>query len=167
MAWTTHEDGTHSCPRHSTAWGRVGDCIGCRTDPGPAPSDAIDTPLSKPPKGCLSTVAVEREFVKDARALEALIHVMTPTAATLKAARAPRKLRRKKGGIEVVEVDELELELDDGGGDYHLVNAIAKLYDTRVKCLRAAAVCAGRREDEEIVRRREKRMRDMRKAAVH
>lgn len=45
--------------------------------------------------------------------------------------------------------------------DYHWANTVAKLYDTKVKLLRAAGEAARAREHEEIVTRREKRLREM------
>jgi hypothetical protein len=49
--------------------------------------------------------------------------------------------------------------------DWHVANTIAKLYDVKTKLLRAAAERARHREDEEIVKRRERRQREMRGAA--
>lgn len=166
MAWHTNLDGTRGCDQCNASWKPTGTPCDC---PTPDPGDEIDQPLSKPPKGCLSTVAVERELVRDARAIAALIKVMTPSEAALEAARkrsSSGARKKKTGSIEVIDA-RFTVELDDGGGDYHLVNAIAKLYDTRLKCLRSAAAAAARREDEEIVKRREKRLRAMRRGAIH
>lgn len=51
------------------------------------------------------------------------------------------------------------------GEDWHVANTIAKLYDVKTKLLRAAAERARAREDEEIVKRRERRQREMRGVA--
>lgn len=53
----------------------------------------------------------------------------------------------------------------DPGTDYHMINAVAKLYEVRIKILRAAGECARAREHEEIVERRDRRDRAMQQAA--
>lgn len=123
-------DGNY-CTRHHVHYGALEQCGECVSDPGPMPTGSIDEPLPIPPEGCMSSEDVERAFVRDAKAVRAMI----------------TDLRRSRLGE-----------------DWHVANTIAKLYDVRTKLLRAAADCARVREDEEIVKRRELRLRELRGA---
>ena len=140
MAWTSEGDKYH-CARHDVLFGKTGTCIGCASDPGPAPDQEGDEPLPPPPAGCLSTDQLEAKFVEDAESLKALIRTL-----------------------------EGDPRADDGeaaGPGYHIANTIGKLYAERTKLLRAAMLCARAREDEVIVKRREMREREMQRGAAH
>jgi hypothetical protein len=137
--YPTHDGPT--CQRHGVQYSALETCPQCVDDPGPLPDADIDEPLSPAPDGCLSSQDIERAFVNDARRLNGLIRrLVTYTPSP---------------GAAAKDIPAL---------DYHVANTVAKLFDTRTKCLRAAADCARSREDEEIVRRREKRQREMRGA---
>lgn len=51
--------------------------------------------------------------------------------------------------------------------DWHVLNTIAKLHDTRIKYLRAASERARYREDEQVVKERERRKREADGSASH
>lgn len=62
----------------------------------------------------------------------------------------------------------IELAADEGKGyDYHRANTLAKLHDTRLKYLNRALECARPREDEIVIKRREKRAAELARGAGH
>lgn len=106
-------------------------CPSCNVDPPPAIDEYLDKPLAvRPPKGCMSSQALEAWFVTLAR----------------KAADA---------------ADEVDVS------DFHGEGAIAKHRDNAIKAMRAATDLALRREDEELVRRRARFIRDRQRGASH
>jgi hypothetical protein len=139
------------CLRHSTTFDprAAESCPGCADDPG----DEIAAPNlspSKPPKGCMSTEAIERWYVEQASDLTALRRQLT----------APKKTRKVATGKKRQAEPVLDL---------HALNTVAKLSDAAIKCMRAAAELAARREDEDLVRQREQieRARERNVGAAH
>lgn len=123
------------CPLHDQTFARTGACAGCVSDPGQRIDDEPEAPIATP-KGCLSTVDVERQYVQVAADLQSMIHSIT----------------RGKQGKGKGSVPEAPLDL-------HAYNTIAKLTDCRIKALRQVHDCAAQRETEAIVTRREREKR--------
>ena len=140
------------CARHETLFGRAESCAGCVADPGTASADEPDE-VEPPPEGCLATLAIEREFVAEAKFLGDL--------ALRLIAKSRSSKRRVMDGADDPDADE-EPVLDT-----HLCNSIAKLSEGKVKCLRAAAELACRREDDAIVARDKREKRELDRGAAH
>jgi hypothetical protein len=128
------------------------ECPGCTLNPIIVIDDTIDEPLPPPPEGCMSTEAIEVWFVAIALAAE-------KSANAIDARRQPRPPKKKpRKGAPAPKLRVL---------DFHDEGAIAKHRDNAIKAMRAANELASRREDETIVKRREKRIAERQRGASH
>jgi hypothetical protein len=122
----------YRCVRHAVVFLATGSCAGCDADPGPAFDPEVSEPLPDPPKGCESTLEIERELTAELTAMR-------------RAARAQVDRRTKRGKASKAAVSTKQ------------ASAAAKLWDTYLKGKRLQIALASRREDAEIVRRYERR----------
>jgi hypothetical protein len=126
------------CIRHGVTFDprAAESCAGCAADPGPE-LDAPQIELPAPPRGCMSTEQIERWHVQEAKGVVNLRRKLTAKPARKKVATG-----KKAKGEPVL--------------DLHAFNAAAKLQECAIKHMRAAAELASRREDEAIVKIRER-----------
>lgn len=133
---------------HGVTFARTSACIGCVESPGAQIDEDPEEPVVAP-KGCLSTVDIERKYIQLADDLQTLI---------LKITRGKKRPRRRGEGDDI-EADPVI--------DLHAYNTVAKLKDCRIKALRQAYACAAAREHEAIVARREREKRELERGAAH
>jgi hypothetical protein len=145
-------DGKQHCSRHGVMFGRAESCAACVDDPGPPPDEVADEPEA-PPTGCMSSVDVERSFGVIAE--HALVMIRKLVAKTPKG-RATRKA-----------IAGLPPAADLGVVDTHLANSYVKLGELYLKARSRQYDCAARREDEAIVRRREREKREHERGTAH
>ncbi len=148
-SWTlekTPDGDLYRCRRHPDVglFSAVNPCRSCSADPGDPPGLEADAP-APPPPGCLSTEELERRCVAAADQLGGAVDLLI--AAAFAPAPGPRKRGAKPRKAK--------------GPDYHLLNAIGKLADTRAKYLRAAGELARNREHETLQRERDRRDREL------
>lgn len=103
-----------------------------------APIRAAKAKLPTPPKGCLSSVQVERWFIATARAAEASAKLVIDRMTATFDAVTEKSSNKTKGPTAPAH-------------DFHDEIAIAKHRDTAIKAMRAATELALRREDDELV----------------
>ena len=144
MAYQLRGDGYH-CDRHDVSFGKVGECPACRTDPGPPPVAELVVELPDPPRGCRSSVQLERLLNEDLDELRRLRRKLVGKS-------RPRK-KTATAGAEKKREEVLDL---------HAYNTIAKLADASTKMVRALVDLAIAREDEELVTARERRLKALR-----
>lgn len=145
MAWLRGET-AQTCELHAQTFGFLEVCPACPKR-GATPGEEPD-PLPPAPTGCLSSEDIERELISDARRVDGLITALRGV------------LRTRAGKPNEPANEPVPL-------DYHTANTIAKLFDVKVKFLRAAGERARYREDEATVRRRERADRELRGGAIH
>lgn len=132
--WTLLEDGRHHCELHNETFGSLDQCPGCpppNLDPTAiAVIDASgDDPLPPPPDGCRTAEEHEREFTALAEYATALAHEV----ADGKPAEGKKRARKSNPQLAV------------------------KIMAEATKARRAASALARAREDDELLRRLDKR----------
>lgn len=132
----------YRCLRHAVVFAATESCAQCDDDPGPPLDMEVKEPLPDPPKGCLSTLQIERELGAELIAMRR--HARALLDGRTNNARRKTKAKRKN--------PEAEAPLDP-----KTASAAAKLWDTYLKGARLLITLASRREDEEIVRRYQRR----------
>ena len=137
--WINTEAGQRYCDVHDQTFGKTSTCTACDGDPGVAPSEQI-AELPDPPPGCFRTVEHERCLISAIEDVDNLIERVLPP-----------------------DDDDETFRITDT----HLINAIAKLFDVRVKLRRAAAELATAREDAELVAARDKLFNRREKGSAH
>lgn len=162
------EGNAKRCTLHNRKFAKTGVCTECRKGlRQPLPKVAKD-PLPVPPKGCMSSVEIERwftELAKECAARATAIAAYTKPVPKEKNTRgkvifdASAKAKSKgKAAAEVVSAFSF---------DFHLEASIANHRDRAIKAMRAATDLAMRREDDDIVDRRDERMAGRERGASH
>jgi hypothetical protein len=129
------------CTLHDVTFPKTRTCPQCAI--GGPPIRLAREQLPPPPKGCLSTVAIERWYVELAK----------ESAAS--ASDVEQRANAKGKGILVETGEEIEVLVRN----FHDETAIAKHREIAIKAMRAANELATRREDDEIVDIRDERSR--------
>jgi hypothetical protein len=118
-------------------------CPGCGADPAGVVYSDVDEPLAPPPEGCLSAEQLERWFVAIAGAALASVDTIEKPRPPARGKKKPRQRRL----------------------NFHDHAAIAKHRKNAIEAMRSAAELALRREDDELVRQREKRILERQRGA--
>lgn len=157
--WVRGDDGSYRCRKHEQAFTLPATCTACEADPA-LPSTQEPAPaLPKAPKGCKSSVTLERRFVAIAEASRKDVDRLGKQARELanqvlfdgSAVAGKPKAKPKKQATF----------------DFHLERNMAAHRETEIKALRAATELALQREDAELVRLREKRLLELGAGAQH
>lgn len=120
--WEDADDGLLRCFRHKTTYPKGRSCALCDADPGLPLVDDQPSGEIKPPRGCISRRAIEREAVSVARDAKKRMNEIGRS-----------KIKRKAIFGEYLKLGEL-----------------------RLKALRLAGELAKEREDDAIVRERDR-----------
>lgn len=153
------------CLRHKVTFLKNATCTACDLEPGAPLDEYLDKPMCvKPPTGCMSTEQLERWFValakKSASDAEALAKAYPLPSSD--------KKRRSEKAATIVVVDTTQGAIvGERVRNFHDDIAISKYRDVAIKAARAATELAERREDEDLVRRRGRWIRDRDKGAAH
>lgn len=134
-------------------------CTACEADPAFASTQEPAPTLPKAPKGCKSSITLERRFVAIAEASRKDVERLGKQARELanqvlfdgSAVAGKPKAKPKKQATF----------------DFHLERNMAAHRETEIKALRAATELALQREDGELVRLREKRLLELGAGARH
>jgi hypothetical protein len=154
------------CTQHGKTFAKTSVCSECRKGLRKALPKAAKEPLPAPPKGCMSSVELERwftELAKESAARAAAIAEYTKPkpAAKEKASRGKviyDATAKSKAKAPVAIATDF---------DFHLEAAICNHRDRAIKAMRAATELATRREDDDIVDRRDDRMAGRERGASH
>jgi hypothetical protein len=166
------------CTRHDRKFARTSVCSECAKGMREPLPRVAKEPLPKPPKGCMSTVEIERWFTDLARDSAARAVAIAAYSKPRRASKddakvaggtvifdATAKGKRKAKGKTKGKAAKAELVVPDF--DFHLEASIANHRDRAIKAMRAACDLATRREDDAIVDARDERMAGRERGAAH
>jgi hypothetical protein len=159
MPWVT-EGNVKRCTAHDCTFAKNKVCPTCTASKARTALRATKMPVPVAPKGCMSSVQLERWFVELAKKSAAAADEIAAAYPVPKP--APKE---GQGPIIVVEVgaDGVRAQVRS----FHEDVAIAKYNDVAIKSMRAAAALCARREDDDIVERRHRELVERDQGASH
>lgn len=147
MSTITTDTGEQICGRHDQPWSALSPCPDCIADPQELSAD-VEVESVAAPEGCMTTIEIELEFVRQADEIQSWINKLSGKV----------KRRGVKSGADSESAPVL---------DTHAYNTLAKLCDAKVKVMRQAFTCAARREDLAITERRHRERIDLERGVAH
>lgn len=163
------------CTLHNKTFAKTSVCSECRKGLRKSLPKVAKEPLPEAPKGCMSSVEIERWFTELAKECAARA---TAIAGYTKPKPVEKTEAKTSGGKVIFDAtakskgktkkkpekpaDEVVPEFD-----FHLEASIANHRDRAIKAMRAACELATRREDDAIVDARDDRMAGRERGASH